>query len=121
MPDKSEATAIRATQMQHECDTSDTMRHECDTSVTQVLHERHECDTSENVDFDNGTSKNIFSNPYIYFTIWKNKDCKERNNFILRTTFWKSLVSMPKSFKKCTTKTKLFNGKSCIKTLYIRL
>ena len=25
------------------------------------------------------------------------------------------------AFKKCTTKTKLFNGKSYIKTLYIRL
>ena len=103
MPDKGEASAIRATR----CDTSAT---KCATSAAR----RHECDTSENFDFDNDTSKNIFSHPYIYFTIWKKKDCKERNNFILRTTFWKSLVSMPKSFKKCTTKTKLFNGKSCI-------
>ena len=37
-------------------------------------HERHKCytnDTSairvENFDFDNGTSKNRFSNPYIYY------------------------------------------------------
>ena len=32
-----------------------------------MLHEVHECDTSENFDFDNDTSKNIFSHPYIYY------------------------------------------------------
>ena len=59
----------------HECDTSATLvtrvRHECDTSATRVLYERHECDTSATLvkifDFDNGTSKNIFSHPYIYY------------------------------------------------------
>ena len=40
-------------------------------SATQVLHERHECDTSATrvkiFDFDNDTSKNIFSHPNIYY------------------------------------------------------
>ena len=37
-------------------------------------HDQHECDTShtsetrvKNFDFDSGTSKNIFLNPYIYY------------------------------------------------------
>ena len=49
-------------------------RHKCDTSATRVLHERHECytkDTSatrvKNFDFDDHTSKNIFSHHYIYY------------------------------------------------------
>ena len=50
--------------MQHESDTSD-------TNVTQLRHEWHECDTSAtrtiNFDFDNDTSQNIFSHPYIYY------------------------------------------------------
>ena len=41
------------------------------TSATRVLHKRHKCDTSgtrvSNFDFDNGTSKNIFSHPYIFY------------------------------------------------------
>ena len=39
-----------------------------------MSHERHECNTSatlatrvKNFDFDNDTSKNIFSHPYIYY------------------------------------------------------
>ena len=86
-----QTSATRATQMQHEwheCNTSETgatrLQHKCntsatwmtrvqhewymnDTSVTRVLHERHECGTSEKFDFDNETSKNIFSYPYIYY------------------------------------------------------
>ena len=64
----------QATQVRHE-------QHVCNTSATRVRHERHECDTSvtecytndasttrvKNFDFDNGTSKNIFSHPYIYY------------------------------------------------------
>ena len=84
--------------MRHECDTRDTRatqvrqeRHKCDTSSTRVLHERHECDTSvtrvTNFDFDNARIKTYFYFPII--TIWQVKDHKERNNFNLRTTFWK--------------------------------
>ena len=40
------------------------------TSATQVRHECYTSDTSatrvKNFDFDNKTSKNIFSHPYIY-------------------------------------------------------
>ena len=72
--------------MQHDSDNSKTSgkrvrckQHECNTSVTEMLHERHEraqheCYTSnakekqvKNVDFDNDTSKNIFSQTYIYY------------------------------------------------------
>ena len=42
--------------------------------MTRVRHEQHEFDTNvtnatrvKNFDFDNDTSENIFSHPYIYF------------------------------------------------------
>ena len=67
-----------ARHQQHECNISDMNttqvrhnRHECNTSATGVSHKRHECDTNptraENFDFDNDTSKNIFSHPYTYY------------------------------------------------------
>ena len=67
---------------QHECDTSDTnatwVRHECNTSETWATRVCHKCDTGairttrvrhewKNLDFDNCTSKNIFSHSYIYY------------------------------------------------------
>ena len=51
----------------HECDTSDTSK----TGATRVRHECHTNDTSatrvKNFDFDNDSSKNIFSHSYIYY------------------------------------------------------
>ena len=32
---------------------------------------RHECETTEKIDFDNDTSENIFSHPYIYYMAGK--------------------------------------------------
>ena len=42
-------------------------------------------------------------------------------NFIVRTIFWKSLVSMLKCVWKVLHKNWTFNGKSYIKKLYTRL
>ena len=46
-------------------------RHECDTNATRVRYECYTNDTSatwvKNFDFDDYTSKNIFSHPYIYY------------------------------------------------------
>ena len=77
-----------------------------DTIATQELQERRECYTSDtsatrvgNFDFDKDTSKNIFSHPYISYT-QQMKDGKNRNNFILRTAFWKCLPRMPKCIWK---------------------
>ena len=87
--DKSNTCAI---QVPHECYTND-------TSDTRVLHERHECDTSEKFWFWLTTRvKTCFH--ILIFTIWQVKDYKERNKFILRTTFWKCLISMPKCVEK---------------------
>ena len=44
-------------------------RYTKEASATLVLHERHECDTCEKFDFDNNTSENIFSHPYINFMV----------------------------------------------------
>ena len=78
MPDMSDASA---TQVWHECYTND-------TSATQV----------KNFDFDNDTSKNIFLHPYIYYMA--SEDYKLRENFILKTTFWKCLVPTVKCIWK---------------------
>ena len=70
--------------------------------ITSTRHERNECDkcatrTTRVKIFDLITTQvKTFSHPYIFTAIWQMKDYKERNNFILRTTFWKCLVPMPK-------------------------
>ena len=104
------------TSVRHErqkCDTNDTSatrvrheRHEYNTSATRVRHERHECYTNDtgatlvkNFDFDNKTSENIFSHPYNSYIANGEKqksNFKEESNFILRTSFWKCIVPMPK-------------------------
>ena len=47
-------------------------QYKCKASATQVLHKWHKCNTSatrvKNIEFDNDTSKNIFSHPCIYYT-----------------------------------------------------
>ena len=68
--------------LQHECQTRATRaRQECDTndtSATRMRYQRHECDhecytnnTSatrvKKISFDNDTSENIFSHPYISY------------------------------------------------------
>ena len=46
-------------------------RHEYNTSATLATRLRRKCNTSatrvEKIDFDNGTGKNTFSQPYIYY------------------------------------------------------
>ena len=87
-----------------------------DTSATQVQHERHECNNSEKRATRNTSAtrktrvrhewkilittreKTCFYTPIL--AIWVMKDCKEKNNFILRTTFCKCIVSMPKCIWK---------------------
>ena len=110
-------SATWATQMQHDCNTRN-------TSVTPVRNEQHECDTSASrttrvrhewkILILTMTRVKIYFHTLI-FTTWQVKDYKERNNFILRTTIWKCLVSIQNAFKKCTTKTKIFNDKALSK------
>ena len=71
----------RAKKMRHECDTSNTSetrarheRNEYDTSPTPTTRMPHECYTNDRSakrvkksDFDNDTSGNIFSHPYVYY------------------------------------------------------
>ena len=113
------------------CNTSDRHeRHECDTNATRVLHERLECDMSAAKTTRVRHERKILVliatrvKTYFYtpiFTIWLMKDYKKRNSFILRTTFLHVLYSCRNAFKKCTTKSRLFNYKSYIKKLYTRL
>ena len=61
----SEMSDTNPTQVRHE-------QHECDTSArrtTRVRHKYYTNDTSATrvKNFDNGTSENIFSHPYIYY------------------------------------------------------
>ena len=104
------SSLLSNTSARRECDTSATrVWHEWDTSDTiaaQVLQKRHECDTGEK--------------PLLKVTIWQVTDYKEKNNFILKTTFWKCLVPTPKCVWKVHHKIELFNGKTYIKELYTR-
>ena len=95
MPNTSDTSATPVTQMRqrvgHEWDRSD-------TSATRVLHEGHEFKTKifllvslskakvKNFVFDNDTSKNIFSHPYIYYMANKRLQGKEQfhsKNYLL--------------------------------------
>ena len=71
--------------MRHErykCNTSETRA----TRATRVLYEQYKCDTSEKfLILITARVKIYFHIPL--FTIWQVKDYKERNNFILSTTF----------------------------------
>ena len=76
-------------------------RKDCLFYDTSARHERHECQTNDtnttrvkNLDFDNATSENIFSHSYISYIA--NEKLQGRGNFILRTSFLKCLLLMPK-------------------------
>ena len=113
MPDTSDTSAAQTIRVQYEWDTSNTsarrLRHECCTSVTQVLQERNECDTSATRTTRVGYEWKIlflitrlvktYFNTFI-LALWLMKNYKERNNFVLRTTFWKCMLSMPKCVRK---------------------
>ena len=100
--------------------------YECDTSATWVLHERLKCDTSATrttrvwreqkiLILIIRQGKTYFHTPI--FTIWQVKDYKERNNFILRTTFWKCIVPLP----KCVSKVHRKNWTLYFQKLYQKL
>ena len=95
--------------------------HECNTSATQVLNGDTSATRVKNFDFDNDTSKNLFSHPYIYYMAREGLQGEEQFHF---KSF---LLEMRRSYAKmclktaCTTKTELFNGKSYIKRLDTRL
>ena len=124
MPHECNTSNTNATQLTHECNTSATqVQHECytnDTSATRVLHERHDCDTSENFDFVTARVKTYFHT--LIFCYMASERLQGEEQFDSKNYFLK-IVSFPcqNTFKKCTTKTKLFNGKSYIKKLYSRL
>ena len=80
-----------------------------DTSAIWTMRERHEW---KNFDFGNARVKTYFHTHIL--AISQMKDYKERNDFILRTNFWKCLVPYQKPFKKRRTKTELYNDKSYI-------
>ena len=94
------------------------MEDRSDTSAIGVIQEQHDCDTSEKVLILITTRlKTYFHIPIS--TIWKVKHYKERNNFILSTTFANASFPCQNAFENCTTKTELRSGKSYIKKLYI--
>ena len=92
--------------------------HKSETRTTEVLHEWHECDMSATRTWpvQHGWKILIFATMLVktyfhtfhtpLFIIWQVKDYMERNNFILRTTFWKWLGPMP----KCIWKVQHKNG-----------
>ena len=95
-----------------------------DTSATRVRHERHECSTKvtsatqvKNFDFDNETSENIFSHPYISYMANERLQGEEQ----FHSKIYLLDMHCSNAFKKSPTKTELCNRKSHIKKLYTRL
>ena len=90
--DTNDTSATRAVRLHRKCDRSV-------TRITRVQQERCMNDTSatrvKKFDFDNKTSENT-----LILVVWQMKDYKEKNSFILRTTFWKCLSPMPKCIWK---------------------
>ena len=144
MPDTSDTNTTRAIQVRHECNTIYTnatrARHEqyeCDMSAKRVLHKQHQCNRSAaRTSWEWHEKKNLIlivtrAKTYFHlpkFTIWQIKDYKKRNNFIVKTVFWKCLVPITKFVWKVhqtlhplVYSTELCNGKSYIKKLYARL
>ena len=79
---------------------------ECNTSVIQVQYECYMNDLSatrvryewKNLILITTQMKIYFHTPIL--AIWQMKDYKERNIFILRTTFWECLAPVPKCIWK---------------------
>ena len=76
-------------------------RHECDTTETRVTRVQHECYTDDksatgvkNFDFDNDTSENIFSYPYINYMA--NERLQRKEQFYSKNY----LLEMPRSHAK---------------------
>ena len=114
MSDTSDTSATLATLMRHEkpkCSTSKTrktrVRHECYTNDTSATRVRHECDTSEKLLILITARVKTYFHIHI-FTIWQVKDYKEKNNFILSTTFRNASFPCQNEFEKCTTETGIF-------------
>ena len=113
-----ESSLIRNTSARHEQHKSNTNK----TSETRATRVRHECyanNTSatrvKNFDFDSDTSKNILLNPYIYCMATERLQGQEK---FYELPFENTSFICVNAFKKCTTKTKLFNGKSYIAITY---
>ena len=69
-------------------------RHECNTNAIQTARVQDEREEFKNFDFDKTHVTTYFQISIL--TIWQMKHYKERDNFILRITFSKCLVPMPK-------------------------
>ena len=134
VPDTSDTSVIRERHEQHECTTSETRAtrvwHRCEKSAIWVLHKRHDCDTSairttrvrhkwESLILITTPVKTYFDTPIL--AIWQIKGYKGWKSFIIRTTFWKYLVLMPKCIWKVHHKSWTMYGKNYIRKLHTRL
>ena len=120
---KCEMSITNETWVRHKCNTNEARairvlqeEHESDTSATWVLHERQEWKILLLIT----TQVKTFSCPYIYY-IGKWKITKRGTISFKDLPFGNVLFPCRNAFEKCTTKTELFNAKSCIKKLYTRL
>ena len=79
--DTSNMNVTRRQHEQNECNTSETQAtqvwHKCNASATRTTWVQHECYTNnmsakrvKNFDFNNDTSKSIFSHPYLLYGKW---------------------------------------------------
>ena len=113
MPDTSDARATRATRMQYECNSSDTsatrVQHECDTNDTSATRVK-------NFDFDDHTSKNIFSHHYIYYMASERLQGEEQfysKNYLLEMSRFPAKMCLNSAPQKLNFSMEKAISKSC--------
>ena len=92
------------------CDTSNKSATQVWTSATLTTRVRHACYTNDtsaiqvkNFDFDNDTSKNLFSHPYIYYMASKTLQGKEQfhsKNYLLEMSRFHAKMRLKKAPQK---------------------
>ena len=99
------------------------MQHKCDTSATRTKRVRNKCYTNgksatrvKNFDFDNNTSKNIFSHPHIYYMASERLQEEEQfhsKNYLLEMSRFHAKMRLKSAPQKLNFLMEKATSKSC--------
>ena len=99
------------------------MQNKCDASAARTKRVRHECYTNgksatrvKNFDFDNDTSKNIFSHPHIYYMASERLQGEEQfhtKNYLLEMSRFHAKMRLKSAPQKLNFLMEKATSKSC--------
>ena len=102
----------------HECNTSDMS----ETQATQARHEYYTNDTSakrvKNFDFDNDTSKNIFTPLYLLYGKEQGEEQFNSKNYLLKMSRFHAKMRLKNALQKLNILLEKAISKSCKTTLF---